>query len=229
MLQMLLTVLQYAGMLMALHLSGSRFPKPLSAKEETEWFRKLSGGDREARDVLISRNLRLVAHIAKKYYAADGDPDDMISTGTLGLIKAVDSFDVSKGTRFATYAARCIENEILMEFRARRRSINALRLGEPLDGDEDGELRLGDLVRDESDFVGNLEKLGQLKVLRDAVPKVLSGRPLRIISMRYGLRGYLPHTQQQTAEKLGISRSYVSRIENKALEELRQAVERGNY
>jgi len=229
MLQMLLTVLQYAGMLMALHLSGSRFPKPLSAKEEAEWFRKLSKGEREARDVLISRNLRLVAHIAKKYYAADGDPDDMISTGTLGLIKAVDSFDVSKGTRFATYAARCIENEILMEFRARRRSINALRLGEPLDGDEDGELRLGDLVRDESDFVGNLEKLEQLKVLRDAVPKVLSGRPLRIISMRYGLRGYLPHTQQQTAEKLGISRSYVSRIENKALEELRQAVERGNY
>ena len=205
----------------ALHLESSSFPKPLTAREEIAAFDAYKKGDLEARDRLIRHNLRLVAHIVKKYYASNVDQDDLISIGTIGLIKAVGSFDNTKGARFATYAARCIENEILMQFRAGKKSQNDISLHEPIENDRDGNaLTLNDVMADTFDVNEDYERKEDARRLHEMVEH-LSGRDRQVVILRYGLSGERPLTQQQVADLLGISRSYVSRIEKKTLGELR--------
>ncbi|MCI1982851.1 MAG: RNA polymerase sporulation sigma factor SigK [Oscillospiraceae bacterium] len=204
---------------LVLHVTGSgSFPKPLSAKEEQECLERMKHGDTSAKAQLIEHNLRLVAHIIKKYYASSNEQDDLISIGTIGLIKAVNTFDSSKGIRLSSYAARCIENEILMYFRSVRKSSQDISINEPIDTDKDGNaLTLMDIMSTEDNILDNLDckiKSEQLKTFMD---EVLTPRERTIIQLRYGLDGRKPLTQREVAQKLGISRSYVSRIEKKAL------------
>jgi RNA polymerase sporulation-specific sigma factor len=204
---------------LVLHVTGSgSFPKPLSAKEEQECLERMKHGDSSAKAQLIEHNLRLVAHIIKKYYASSNEQDDLISIGTIGLIKAVNTFDSSKGIRLSSYAARCIENEILMYFRSVRKSSQDISINEPIDTDKDGNaLTLMDIMSTEDNILDNLDckiKSEQLKTFMD---EVLTPRERTIIQLRYGLDGRKPLTQREVAQKLGISRSYVSRIEKKAL------------
>lgn len=209
----------------ALHLESSSFPKPLSAREEIEAFAAFKAGDMAARDKLIQHNLRLVAHIVKKYYAQPGGQEDFISIGTIGLIKAVNSFDNTKGARFATYASRCIENEIRMTLRSAKKTQGDVSLHEPLENDKgSGALTIIDVMADEQDIRADYERKEEVEKLR-ALVKTLSGRERQIIVMRYGLAGGAPLTQQQVAGCLGISRSYVSRIEKKAVEALRAVMQ----
>lgn len=206
----------------ALHLESSSFPKPLSAREEIEAFEAFKNGSDEAREKLIRHNLRLVAHIAKKYYAgATAEQEDLISIGTIGLIKAVNSFDNEKGARFATYAARCIENEILMQFRASRKCQNDISIQEPIESDREGNsLTLNDVMADTLDIREEYEKKEEIAELYKVV-QLLSGRERQIVVLRYGLNGNQALTQQQVADILKISRSYVSRIEKKAILQMR--------
>ncbi|MEG1305333.1 MAG: RNA polymerase sporulation sigma factor SigK, partial [Oscillospiraceae bacterium] len=198
------------------------FPHPLSAKEEHDGFDLMKDGDFEARDKLIRHNLRIVAHVIKKYYSSQNDQDDMISIGTIGLIKAVNTFNYCKGARFATYAARCIENEILMQFRSNRKTQNTIYINDPLDTDAEGNsLTILDILSDSEDIAENLELKLDIRHLRTCIDKALFGRERKIIDMRYGLAGELPLTQQEVADLLGISRSYVSRLEKKAIDRLR--------
>lgn len=207
---------------LALHLENSNFPKPLNAKEEIEMFAAFKAGDMQARDKLIRHNLRLVAHVVKKYYSANTEQDDLISIGTIGLIKAVNSFDNTKGARFATYAARCIENEVLMQFRAGKKSQHDISIQEPIDSDKDGNsLTLNDVVADTFDIHLDYERKEEIRRLYQVV-QGLSGRDRQIIILRYGLSGEKPLTQQQVANLLNISRSYVSRLETKALAALKE-------
>jgi len=208
-----------------LNLSGSSFPRPLSAARERECLERLRQGDPAARDELIEHNLRLVVHIVKKYYAAQRDQqDDLISIGTIGLIKAVQTFDSEKGKRFAAYASRCIENEVLMHFRARRKSAQDVYLSDPIDTDKDGNaLTLLDLLADESDMVEAVEERMRAERLRRLVAALEDDREREIVVLRYGLSGGAPMTQREVAGRLGISRSYISRIEKKAMARLREA------
>ena len=207
--------------------SGS-FPKPLSAKEERAALAAMAAGDTVARRRLIEHNLRLVAHIMKKHYANARDQEDLVSIGTVGLIKAVDSFDSSKGSRLATYAARCIENEILMHFRAAKKTERDISLSEPIDADSEGNpLTLMDVLAQEDTMAEDLERRTALLRLGDYINECLEPREREIISLRYGL-GCAPLTQWQVAERLAISRSYVSRLETRALEKLRCRYERGD-
>ena len=208
----------------ALHIENSvTFPKPLSKKEEKECFRQMSDGDKTAKNRLIEHNLRLVAHIVKKYTASSGEQDELISIGTIGLIKAVSTFDYTKGARFATYASRCIENEILMNFRAMRKSAGDIYINEPVETDKDGNsLTLIDLIDDGNDIHEQVDILIKSRQLYRFLGQCLDKREIEIIIYRYGLYGKRPHTQSETAELLGISRSYVSRIEKKAIEKLRK-------
>lgn len=213
-------------LLFALHFdSMGAFPKPLSAKEERECFEKMSQGGKdakEAREKLISHNLRLVAHIIKKYYAAASDVDDLISIGTIGLIKAVGTFDYTKGTRFATYGSRCVENEILMHFRSLRKTSSEVYFGEALDTDKDGNtLSLADILADSSDIAQEVDVKINSERLYGYINGLLDDREKEIIILRYGLGGGAALTQREVAKKLGISRSYVSRIEKRAIEKLR--------
>ena len=207
----------------ALHIdSGQVFPKPLSAKEERECFELMAKGDKAAKNKLIEHNLRLVAHIIKKYYASACDQEDLISIGTIGLIKAVNTFDYKKATRFATYGSRCVENEILMHFRALRKTAAEVHFDEPVEQGKDGStLRLIDMLADGSDVCEQTELSIRCEQLRKRISTRLEERERRIIILRYGLGGGAALTQRETAAKLGISRSYVSRIEKKALEKLR--------
>ena len=203
----------------SLHLAENphSFPKPLSAKEEETYLRRWAEGDLEARNLLVEHNLRLVAHIIKKYYTQSDHQDDLISIGTIGLIKAVDTFDPAKGKRFASYASRCIENELRMDLRRGRRTGVTLSLQEPLEAD--GQLTLADTLPDEADMEAGCESradAARLRALVDALP----ARERAIMRQRYGFDG-APKTQQQTAQALHISRSYVSRLEKRALEYLR--------
>ncbi len=200
------------------------FPKPLSAKEETEILCRCMEGSKEARDILIERNLRLVAHIVKKYNSADREIDDLISIGTIGLIKAIDTFDPDKGIRLATYASRCIDNELLMMLRSGKRQAKEVYLYEPIDSDKEGhEINLLDIIESsESDIIEDIELQGNVKRLYELVNKVLNKRERQIIEMRYGLNSQEEITQREIASKIGISRSYVSRIEKKALKKLRE-------
>lgn len=212
--------------LFALHVTASSsFPKPLSSEEEKECFRKMKNGDKEAKTKLIEHNLRLVAHIIKKYYGTVSEQDDLISIGTIGLIKAVSTFDFEKGTRFATYASRCIENEILMYFRSKRKYAQDVSISDPIDCDKDGNaLSLMDIMADEHSISEDIEeKLFEEKLYR-SISESLSEREKEIIYLRYGLGGRKAYTQREVAQRLGISRSYVSRIEKKALKELKDAL-----
>lgn len=208
----------------ALHLErNGTFPKPLSAAKERECFKLLEQGDNDARNKLIEHNLRLVAHIVKKYYSSTRDHDDLISIGTIGLIKAVGTFDYNKGTRFATYASRCIENEILMHFRSIKKSAGDIYINEPIDTDKDGnQLTLMDIISDDSCIIDIIDLKIKSEQLYKFIERTLDEREQAIIKHRYGLYGCKPLTQREVAKMLGISRSYVSRIEKKALLILRK-------
>lgn len=211
----------------ALHVTAaSSFPQPLSAKEERECFEKMTAGDKTARAKLIEHNLRLVAHIIKKYYGNSVEQDDLISIGTIGLIKAVSTFDYEKGARFATYASRCIENEILMYFRNKKKYAQDVSFTEPIDSDKDGNtLSLIDIMADERSVAEDIEDKLRDERLYKVIGDTLSLREKEIIYLRYGLDGRRSYTQREVAKHLGISRSYVSRIEKKALETLREHME----
>ena len=208
----------------ALHVENSSvFPKPLSKKEELECFEAMSCGDSKARSRLIEHNLRLVAHIVKKYASSADEQDELISVGTVGLMKAVSTFDYTKGSKFATYASRCIENEILMQFRAAKKSAGDVYINEPVETDKDGNtLTLMDLIDDGVDIHEQVDTLIRSRQLYSFIQTCLDKRELEIITYRYGLYGSSPHTQNETAKKLGISRSYVSRIEKKAIWKLKK-------
>lgn len=207
--------------------SGS-FPKPLSAKEEQMYIQRSAQGDLEARNILVERNLRLVAHILKKYYASASDQDDLISIGTIGLIKAISTFDGSKGARLATYAGRCIQNEILMYFRAQRKTTGDVSLSELIEtGKDGGSLSLMDVLCTDDDMFEQAHIRSETRRLTDVLDEALTPRERQIIVWRYGLFGGQPMPQREVADQLGISRSYVSRIEKKALEKLKSAMEGG--
>ena len=215
------------SLLLSLHLAGNpgSFPKPLSAEEERECLERLAAGDMDARNTLVEHNLRLVAHIVKKYYAQESEQDDLISIGTIGLIKGISSFKPEKNTRLATYAARCIENEILMYFRSRKKTQNEVSLSDTLDTDDDGNsLNLMDVVGVDDTMYADLQDRDDCIRVRELVGEVLTPREREIITLRYGLTGQMPRTQRELAAKLGISRSYVSRIEKRALEKLEEAL-----
>lgn len=210
-----------------LHLqNGSSFPKPLSAKEEREYLKQMANGDKNARAVLIERNLRLVSHIVKKYYAKTNETDDLISIGTIGLIKAIDSFDYTKGTRLATYASRCIENEILMQFRASKKQSNDALLSDAIDTDKDGNpLTFEDVIADPRNIAEELETKTRWEQVKSYIENMNDEREQEIIILRYGLNNKKPLTQREVAERLNISRSYVSRIEKKVLNDIKRNVD----
>lgn len=222
---MLLTLLQFFAtkfLVLALHLEAGSFPKPLSAREEIETFAALRAGDRSAREKIIRHNLRLVAHVAKKYYAQPSDQEDLISIGTIGLMKAVDTFDTTRKARFATYASRCIENELRMHFRRERRNGVVVSLQETLEaGKEDSALTLSDVLQDGFCMEDACERQDEARRLRRLI-EGLPARERKLILLRYGLAGQPPLTQLETAQLLQISRSYVSRLETHALEQLRK-------
>jgi RNA polymerase sporulation-specific sigma factor len=203
------------------------FPKPLNTKEEADYLRRCKDGDKEARDKLIEHNLRLVAHIVKKYNMVDKETDDLISIGTIGLIKAIDTFDDEKGIRLATYASRCIDNELLMMLRSGKRLAKEVYLYDPIGSDREGnEINLLDIIEEaEVDIVENIVLEDDIKKLYCIIGKVLTDREREIICLRYGLSNRKEVTQREIANKLGISRSYVSRIEKKALKKLRECFE----
>lgn len=199
------------------------FPRPLTAADERKYLLLWKSGDMAARNILIERNLRLVAHIIKKYYSNSRDQDDLISVGTIGLIKAVNTFDCDKGVRLATYASRCIENEILMFFRASKNLSNEVSISDPIDSDKDGNaLTLMDIISCEDTVIEKVDLHINALRLRKLVSTVLAQRERAVIELRYGLGGQLPKPQRQVSESLGISRSYVSRIEKKALQKLKR-------
>ncbi len=205
---------------------GGSFPKPLSEKQERAYLEKCAKGDKEARNTLIEHNLRLVAHIIKKYYGAQSEQDDLVSIGTIGLIKAIDTYDINKNIRLSSYASRCIENEILMHFRNIKKSAQDISLNETIDTDKDGNpltlldiMSVDDNIIDMLDLKLNSRKLGQF------IDEELDEREKRIIILRYGLNGNEPLTQKKVAKLMNISRSYVSRIETKALKTLKRRFE----
>ena len=201
------------------------FLSPLTMEQESECLKKMKNGDLEARNELIERNMRLVAHVAKKYQNPEDEMEDLISIGTIGLIKAVETYKEDYGSRLATYAARCIDNELLMHFRAKKKPSKEVSLYEPIGTDKEGnQIQLLDVVvSEDEDVVELLEQDRKVRRLNEIIPQTLSGRELFIIINRYGLYGKKTMTQREIARKLGISRSYVSRIEKRAIEKLRQA------
>ena len=218
--------LMLSSLLYSLQLSTGSFPKPLTEEEERYYLELAAKGDLEARNVLVERNLRLVAHIMKKYYAVDSDQEDLISIGTIGLIKGITTFDASKGARLATYAARCVENEILMHFRSLRKSAQDVSLSDYIETGADGAaLSLMDVVAEDCDLLEQVSTREQVAALRRAVDTCLTPQEKQVIVLRYGLGGAAPKRQREVAQITGISRSYVSRIEKKALENLRRVLE----
>ena len=210
-----------------LHISNSScFPKPLKKKEEEEALERLARGDKNARALLIERNLRLVSHIVKKYYSKTNDTEDLISIGSIGLIKAIDSFKPDKGIRLATYASRCIENEILMHFRNIKKNASDVYLGDSLESDRDGNpLTLQDTISDNRDMAEDLEKKIRWEKAAEYLENLEDEREREIIILRYGLDNKKPLTQREVAARLNISRSYVSRIEKKVLSDMRKNIE----
>lgn len=200
------------------------FPQPLTAREEREYLERYKEGDQEARAMLINRNMRLVAHVIKKYQGSDYEMEDLLSVGTIGLIKAVNTFDMDKGSRLATYAAKCVENEVLMLFRAGRKFSREVSLYEPIGTDKDGEtVSLMDVLEtDNKEAMDQVILKQDVKQLYDAYERNLKDIEKTVIRMRYGLFGSKECTQREIASVLGISRSYVSRIEKKAIEKLRE-------
>ena len=216
------------GLFFTLRLSGGggSFPRPLKAAEEKEYLERCAQGDLEARNILVEHNLRLVAHIVKKYYAQTGDQDDLISIGTIGLIKGISTFKADKNVRLATYASRCIENEILMHFRAQRKLQGEVSLTDTLEAaGEGGSLSLMDVIAVDDNMLEDLDTRDACVKVRQCVQTCLSPRERMIITMRYGRDDRPPRTQREIAGQCGISRSYVSRIEKKALEKLQVGME----
>ncbi len=214
--------------LFVLHIcSNGTFPKPLSKKEEQEYLQKAAAGDINARNVLVEHNLRLVAHIIKKYYGVQNNSqDDLVSIGTIGLIKAINTFDPEKKIKLSSYASRCIENEILMYFRNSRKTAGDVSLNEAIDTDKDGNtLTLMDIISCEDNIIDDIDKKMKCAKLGGYINEVLNSREKEIIILRYGLNGAEPLTQREIAQRLNISRSYVSRIEKKALQLLRKRFE----
>ena len=198
------------------------FPPPLSKEAEAHAFEKMKSGDKKARELIIERNLRLVSHIIRKYYSSYQDPDELLSIGSFGLIKAVDSFKSEYGTRFATYGAKCIQNEILMYFRSQKKQHNEVSINDTIDVDKDGNpLTYLDVISADENIADNVDLKIHTTKLMGLVRSRLDEREKEIITLRYGLEGYKPLTQREVAAYLGISRSYVSRIEKRALEKLR--------
>jgi RNA polymerase sporulation-specific sigma factor len=200
------------------------FPPPLSKDEEASLFLRMQNGDMQARDKIIEHNLRLVSHIIRKYYSSYEYPDELLSVGSLGLIKAVDSFKPTFGTRFATYGAKCVQNEILMFFRGNKKRGLEISINDQIDVDKDGNpLTYLDIISQPETIESDLDMKVHIEKLRALVDSVLLPREKEIIVLRYGLKGYQPRTQREVARYLGISRSYVSRIEKKALEKMKDA------
>lgn len=228
---MLLSLLQSLStniLYFMLHLSqANSFPKPLSAKEEQEEFIKFHrDSDINARNKLVNHNMRLVAHIIKKYYSNYSDQEDIISIGTIGLIKAINTFDYTKGTRLATYASRCIENEIFMHFRTLKKNANEVSMYEPIDVDSEGNpLTFSDIIYDEKSVFDDVDLKMKTEKLYEYIEDIKDERKKKILIMRYGLYDTKTYTQREIAKLLGISRSYVSRIETKAIDELRELFE----
>jgi len=221
-----LALLLMGSAVLTLRLGGDlgSFPRTLSAEEEAHYIDLWTKGDLPARNKLIEHNLRLVAHIIKKYYTASTDQSDLISIGTIGLIKGISTYKPERGVRLATYASRCIENEILMHFRSQKKAQGDLSLSEAIEGGEAGSLSLIDILSVPDDMLENLSATETYARLREMVRDRLSGREAEIIRMRYGLGGALPKTQREVATVCGISRSYVSRIEKRALKKLEEAL-----
>lgn len=218
-----------SSLFLSLHLSGnaSSFPKPLSAEDEQAYLSRCVQGDLEARNILVERNMRLVAHIIKKYYTQNVDQDDLISIGTIGLIKGISSYRPEKNVRLATYAARCIENEVLMFFRSQKKLQGEVSLSETLETDKDGnDLSLLDVVGVEDTMLDDLDMKESHIQVRRLIEQCLTEREADIIRQRYGLNGKTPRTQRELAADYGISRSYVSRIEKRALGKLEEAMGR---
>lgn len=214
-------LLRFISLVLGLEELGS-FPAPLSKEEEAELFRKKNAGDMAARDKIIEHNLRLVSHIIKKYYSTYEYTDELLSIGSLGLIKAVDSFKSDFGTKFATYGARCIQNEILMFFRSKKRNVCDVSINDTIDVDKDGNpLTYLDIISVDEPIESKLDFKEYIEKVRDFVDVALDERENQIIVLRYGLKGFMPKTQREVASYLNISRSYVSRIEKRALEKLR--------
>ena len=221
------TYLMLSTLFYSLQLSTGSFPKPLTQDEERHYLALAAQGDLDARNVLIERNLRLVSHIMKKYYTQTADQEDLISIGTIGLIKGISTFNPSKGARLATYAARCVENEILMYFRSQKKSAQDVSLSDYIDTGADGApLALMDVVAQDSDLLETVCMKEQSGQLRRAVQTVLTPQEQQVIELRYGLTGQSPKRQREVALCTGLSRSYVSRIEKRALSKLRAALER---
>ena len=210
-------LLMLNGLFVTLRLSGGNggsFPRPLKAEEERMYLERCAAGDLEARNILIEHNLRLVAHIIKKYYTQTDDQDDLISIGTIGLIKGISTFRADKNVRLATYASRCIENEILMYFRSRKKLQGEVSLSDTLEADGDGSaLSLMDVISVDDDMLDNLDARESCVRVRQCVKDCLNEREAMIIGLRYGLGGQNPLTQREIAARCGISRSYVSRID----------------
>jgi RNA polymerase sporulation-specific sigma factor len=220
------TWLMLSTLLCSLQLSTGSFPKPLTEEEERHYLTLAQKGDLEARNVLIERNLRLVAHIMKKYYAQTADQEDLISIGTIGLIKGITTFDPDKGARLATYAARCVENEILMHFRAQRKSAQDVSLSDYIETGNDGApLELLEVISEDGDLLDQITNRETVDLLRRAVDTGLSEQERLVVRLRYGLDGKPPRRQREVAQITGISRSYVSRIEKRALEKLRAVLD----
>jgi len=219
-------LMSYPLLMLRINGMAGSFPRPLTAQEEQEYLSLAADGDTEARNKLIEHNLRLVAHIIKKYYTQTSDQDDLISIGTIGLIKGISTYKSDKGVRLATYASRCIENEILMHFRSQKKSANDVSLSDTIDSDQDGgNLSLMDVVCVEDDILDDLSTREMSTRLREYIATLLTSREQHIITLRYGLGGKKTLTQKEVADICGISRSYVSRIEKKALEKLRAKLE----
>ncbi|MGN0498102.1 MAG: RNA polymerase sporulation sigma factor SigK [Acutalibacteraceae bacterium] len=210
-----------------LHVTGSSaFPKPLTPKEEEIYLKKMKNGDKEAKNKLVEHNLRLVAHIIKKYYANTNDQDDLVSIGTVGLIKAINTFNPNKNIKLSSYASRCIENEILMYFRSVKKRSQDISLNEAIDSDKDGNpLTLMDIMSCEDNIIDELDTKIKSTQVKSFINKELTNRERTIIILRYGLNDDKPLTQREVAKMLNISRSYVSRIETKALKKLKRCFE----
>ncbi len=225
---MLLTLFSFITKIMHLILGINmphQFPPPLSDEEERACFERAANGDEDARGKLILHNLRLVSHIVRKYYSGAKSPEDLVSIGTIGLVKAVDSFNVKNGARFATYAAKCIQNEILMHFRSQKKLSAEVSINETIDVDRDGNpLSYIDVICCEEDIAEEVDRKITTEKMLSCIDRLLSPRERQIIMMRYGLGGVKAQTQREIAQSLGISRSYVSRIEKGALETLKNAL-----
>lgn len=215
--------------LLILHIANSEsFPKPLTKAQEKEYLELSAKGDINARNKLVEHNLRLVAHIIKKYYQNASGQEDLVSIGTIGLIKAINTYDINKNIKLSSYASRCIENEILMHFRNGRKSAQDVSLNDTIDTDKDGNpLTLMDIMAVDDSILDDLDRKMNLAVLDSYISAELNDREREIIIKRYGLYGHDTLTQRELAKELGISRSYISRIEKKALEKLRDRYERG--